>query len=279
MRLSVPKSSLLWSVQHSYAVASRKASLPILTNLLVRGKETGRVHLAATDLYLGIKTECDAQVEEGGTLAVGARTLYDIVKNMPEGEIHLQSKGAHQLEISCGRVRYCITTLTADDFPPLPNPEDANFFELPAQPLSRLIAQTSFAMSNDDTRPHLAAALLEIQGATMRMVATDGHRMAKAECTISGEVPEAELLMLVPHKGIHELKKMTDGSKSSRQSGAPTHVRVAQHGGLAFFQQQNLELSVKLVDGGFPPYDKIIPKEQNKRVVVDVGLRADIAIV
>lgn len=238
--------------------------MPILSNILMTAEGDSAVRLAATDLYLGVDAMTQGKVSQGGTVAVSARTLFDIVKNLPDGEVEWKLDGAHA-SIRCGKVEYRIPGMSGDDFPPLPSPEGGEFAELEADQVSTLIGLTQYSISADDTRPHLAGALFETDGKVLRMVTTDGHRLSKAESSM-GDASTASFSMLIPNKGIAELKRLIEDAKQEKKDGPPT-ISVAVVGGNAFFKRDGIQLSVKLADEQFPPYDKVIPQSQGRRAV------------
>jgi len=270
MELTIDKRSFLKGLARTHGVADRKSSMPILSNILLTTEDTNTLRLAATDLYLGVTATASAEIVSGGSIAVAARTLFDIVKNLPEGEVKWTVGANGAAEIKCGKVKYKIPGMAGDDFPPLPNPGRGEFVQLDAAHVGDLIAKTSYSMSNDDTRPHLAGALFEGDGKVLRMVTTDGHRLSKAEHKIEGD-SMLSFSMLVPNKGIGELKRLIEDVKSDhKKSGGETRaqVGVATTGGNAFFQGNDVLLSVKLADEQFPPYAKVIPQQQSRRVVM-----------
>jgi len=268
MELTIQKKSFLKGLARTHGVADRKSSMPILSNVLVSADGTGSVRLAATDLYLGVAAQVPAEVVKGGSVAVSARTLFDIVKNLPEGDITWTVGENQAAEIRCGKVRYKIPGMPGDDFPPLPNAGDATFAQLDASLLGELIGHTQYSMSADDTRPHLAGALFEGDGKLVRMVTTDGHRLSKAETRLPDGSPMLNFTMLVPNKGIAELKRLIEDAKTDAkgEEGAAT-IGIATTGGNAFFRRADVQLSVKLADEQFPPYAKVIPQKQDRRVV------------
>ena len=271
MDFTIRKRDFLRCLARTHAVADRKSSMPILSNVLIGSEGSDRLRLSATDLYLAVTAIAVAKIEKGGNVAISARTLFDIVKNLPEGDVQVSVGDNHACEIRCGKVRYRIPGMPDDEFPPLPLPEGATFAELDAVALGELIGLTQYSMSHDDTRPHLSGSLFEIGEGRLRLVTTDGHRLSKAEHATSAE---SEFTMLVPHKGITELRRMIDDAKvaakeaktESGEKATPT-VAVAKQGGHAFFVREGMSLSVKLADEQFPPYQKVIPKQQSKRVV------------
>lgn len=269
MELTIDKRSFLRGLARTHGVADRKSSMPILSNILLTTESTNSLRFAATDLYLGVSATAPAEVKSGGTIAVAARTLFDIVKNLPEGEVTWTVGPNGAAEIRCGKVKYKIPGLPGDDFPPLPSAGRAEFVELDAERVGDLISKTQYSMSTDDTRPHLSGALFEGDGKVMRMVTTDGHRLCKAEHKLEDGM--LNFTMLVPNKGIGELKKLIDDVKSeAKKSGSdtPPVIGIATTGGNAFFRGNDVSLSVKLADEQFPPYSKVIPQRQSRRVVL-----------
>ncbi len=268
MELTISKRSFLKGLARTHGVADRKSSMPILSNILLSTESTNALRLAATDLYLGVSALSEAQVTGGGSVAVAARTLFDIVKNLPDGDVKWSVGPNHAAEIRCGKVKYRIPGMPGDDFPPLPSAGRAEFVELDADAVGDLIARTHFSMSTDDTRPHLAGALFEGDGKVVRMVTTDGHRLSKAEHRFDGSM--LNFTMLVPNKGIGELKKLIDDLKADQKGkaeGERAKIGIATTGGNAFFRGSDVLLSVKLADEQFPPYAKVIPQQQKRRVV------------
>lgn len=266
MELSISKRDFLRGLARTHAVADRKSSMPILSNILLTTEGDDALRLSATDLYLGISAVAPAKVGTHGTVAVAARTLFDIVKNLPDGEVEFSVGDNQAASIQCGKVKYKIPGMPGEDFPPLPTAGDADFADFDAATLGELIGLTSYSMSFDDTRPHLAGTLFESEGLIARMVTTDGHRLSKAERKLDGDRPEFK--MLVPHKGVGELKRVIEDAKSDAKGGdTQAVVSVAETGGSAFFRRDGLVLSVKLADEQFPPYSRVIPAQGTKRVV------------
>lgn len=271
MELSISKKDFLRGLSRTHAVADRKSSMPILSNVLLSADDSGVLRLAATDLYLAVSASVEASIKRGGSVALSARTLFDIVKNLPEGEIKLQVDKNHALSLRSGKIKFRIPGMPGEDFPPLPSPGEGSFSELDASLLSQLIGLTQYSMSSDDTRPHLAGTLFESDGKLVRMVSTDGHRLSKAEANIEAG---ATFVMLVPQKGIAELKRLIEDVRSDKK-GEKVSLGVATVGGSAFFRGNDVLLSVKLADEQFPPYSKVIPSSSSRRVVAARELLVD----
>lgn len=276
MHLVIQKRNFLRSLARTHSVADRKSSMPILSNILLSSDGPKTLRLAATDLYLSVTANTQADVKAPGTIALSARTLFDIVKSLPEGELSLQLVGNHAAEIRSGKVRFKIPGMPGQEFPSLPSPGAAEFSALEAEELGKLMALTHYSMSGDDTRPHLACALFEGEGRSVRMVTTDGHRLSKAEykqAEDSRKLPGFS--MLVPSKGIAELRRLVEEARAERQKGEenkPSIIEVATAGGSAFFRREDAVLSIKLVDEQFPPYNKVIPSSGSRSIGVSRAL-------
>jgi len=249
--------------------------MPILSNILLSTDGPKTLRLAATDLYLSVTAVANAEVKAPGTIALSAKTLFEIVKSLPEGELSLEVVKNHSAEIRSGKVRFKIPGMPGQEFPALPNPGAAEFAALEAEDLGKLVALTHYSMSADDTRPHLACALFEGEGRTVRMVTTDGHRLSKAEYMLSEESRKLPAFsMLVPSKGIAELRRLVEEARADRAKteDKPSTIEVATSGGSAFFRREDAVLSVKLVDEQFPPYNKVIPTSATRSIGVSRAL-------
>lgn len=272
MELTIGKKDFVRSLARTHSVADRKSSMPILSTILLSSEDKKTLRFAATDLYLSVTASCSAEVSRPGITALPAKTLFDIAKNLPEGELSLKSLDNHAVEIRSGRVRFKIPAMPGQDFPTLPSASGLELTELAAEDLGRLIALTHYSMSSDETRPHLSGALLEGDGKIVRMVTTDGHRLSKAEYRQREGGKMLNFQMLVPQKGIGELRRLIDEIKGSgkgpnAEEGGAT-LGIAHAAGNAFFRHDDVLLSVKLADEQFPPYGKVIPKSAQRRIVL-----------
>jgi DNA polymerase III subunit beta len=288
MELSISKRDFLRGLARTHAVADRKSSMPILSNVLLSADDSGLLRFAATDLYLAVSASAEADIKRPGTVALSARTLFDIVKNLPEGEVKLGIDKHNAVQLRSGKIKFRIPGMPGEDFPSLPSPGESGFAELDANVLAQLIALTQYSMSSDDTRPHLAGTLFECDGQSVRMVTTDGHRLSKSEASCEAS---SSFSILVPQKGVLELKRLLEDAKSERrpptdkaaekspERGKPGDERatigVATVGGSVFFRGHDVQLSVKLADEQFPPYAKVIPQSHSRRVVASRELLVD----
>lgn len=279
MELTVSKKDLLKLVTRMQGVAERKSTMPVLSNVLLSVDGPNALRLSATDLYLATAGKVHAEVSKGGSIAVPAKDLFERVKMMPDGPIHLatQDNSTTTLKAAGSARRYTLRGMPGDDFPPLPVPaEGAPTLALDVEVLQQLIAKTHFSISTDETRAHLNSALFEWDGDIVRMVTTDGHRLSKLEVHVTGR--QASATMLIPLKAIHELRRLCDeamlDAKDAGKDIKP-QIQITQSGSSAFFQGAGMTFSVKLVDAQFPPYSQVIPQNSDKTVRVPRAAFAD----
>jgi DNA polymerase III subunit beta len=253
-------------------IAERKGTMPILACVRMTAA-AGRLTLEATNLYQSLTGSIVAvEVDVPGSVAVSAKDLLDRVKLMPDGPLLLEVKDNVQLTLKTkgSARRYTLRGMPGEDFPPMPKPDErAIAAGIPAGLLRRLIARTHFAVSTDETRAHLNSALLEWEGERMRMVATDGHRLAMADAQIDGR--SGSSTMLLPLKALHEIARLCDevaasddGTTEGTSAGA--ELELLQSGPMAFFRSGDSMFGVKTVDATFPPYMQVIPKSSARTV-------------
>jgi hypothetical protein len=208
-----------------------------------------------------------AEVNKGGSIAVPAKDLFERVKMMPDGPIHVAThdNSTTTLKAAGTARRYTLRGMPGDDFPPLPAPaEGAPTLAMDVEVLQQLIAKTHFSISTDETRAHLNSALFEWDGDIVRMVTTDGHRLSKMEVQVTGR--QASATMLIPLKAVQELRRICDEAldetpaKDAAKDVARPQLQITQSGSSAFFQGAGMTFSVKLVDAQFPPYSQVIPQ-------------------
>jgi DNA polymerase-3 subunit beta len=257
MQLKISKRELERLVGRCQGVADKKSTMPILGNILLEATKPDQLRLAATDLYLSVSGVAHAEVMREGSIAVGARDLFERVRRMPDGSITITTNDNASMTLQAvGQPRrYTLHGIPGEDFPALPEPAETSVpLELQVDTLHRLIAATYFSISQDETRLHLNSALFEWEGDTVRMVTTDGHRLSKMEC--KGEASPVATTMLIPQKGILELKRLCEEAKSDGQQ----KLVIRQNEPTAFFDLVGVQFGVKLVDAQFPPYDQVIPQ-------------------
>jgi DNA polymerase-3 subunit beta len=265
MKVTVERAELLKSLGHVHRVVERRNTIPILANVLVRA-ENGQLSMKATDLDLEVTDSIPAEVGPVGATTVPAHMLYDIVRKMPEGtQIVIEGSGDRAvLSIRAGRSRFLLQTLPESDFPDLAAGAMLNSFKLAAADLKRLIDKTQFAISTEETRYYLNGIYLHTardgKAATLRAVATDGHRLAQVELPL----PQGASGMpgiIVPRKTVNEVQRLIETGEGE--------VAIELSAGKIRFTIGNVVLTSKLIDGTFPDYGRVIPAHNEKLLTVD----------
>ena len=265
MKVTVERAQLLKSLGHVHRVVERRNTIPILGNVLVRA-ENAKLSLKATDLDLEVTETLAAETGTGGSTTVPAHMFYDIVRKLPDGaQIVLEGDGDRSvLAIRAGRSRFTLQTLPESDFPDLAAGDMTHSFTLAAADVKRLIDRTQFAISTEETRYYLNGIYLHAAGsakaATLRAVATDGHRLAQIDCAL----PKGAAGMpgvIVPRKTVGEVQRLIEDTE------AEVAIELSQ--GKIRFTIGNVVLTSKLIDGTFPDYGRVIPQNNDKELIVD----------
>lgn len=253
--LTAPRNAILAPLQAVSGVIARSSTLPILANVLLKRSTTGVVSFLAsnTEIQLTTSTSFGSEDDDFGE-TLEAKKLVDILRALPnDAEVKLKFDGS-KATLQSGRSRFTLQTLPAEDFPTISVPErfDASF-ELPASVLSRLLHSVSFASAAQDIRYYLNGVLLELDGANVRAVATDGHRMAVCEAKVEGEGLEPRQA-IIPGKTVAELLRLLDADSDDS-------VSIGMNGTQASFEFGNVAMVSKLIEGKFPDYQRVIPKD------------------
>lgn len=260
MEIKIAKKEILKGLGLIQGIVERKTTMPILNNALLEASGKG-LSITATDLEVGLHCLMPADVTSKGRVAVHARSLYDIVRNLPEGSVHFVVIDRNWIEIECGKSKYKIVGLGADEFPALPIKGEGSTWKMDGHILAGMIEKTSFAMSTDETRFNLNGVYLDVvkkgDETALKMVATDGHRLSIVERP-AGSKCGAPRSIIIPRKGVVELKKLIESSEEELDLWMDVKHLIAYSG--------NVTLVIRLIDGQYPPYEQVVPKE-SKRVV------------
>lgn len=248
------RDSLLKPLHVVSGIVERRQTLPILANILLR-KEGESVSFTATDLEIQIQTQADfGGGKENVATTVSARKLVDILRALPEADVSLSLSGK-KLTVQSGKSRFNLQTLAADEFPTVAQAEFSTDFVLSAATLKYLLTMVHFSMAAQDIRYYLNGMLLVVDGATVRAVATDGHRLALCEVTRSGDTA-GRVEAIIPRKTILELSRLLPDSEET--------VRVQVAANQVKFSFGTIALVSKLVEGKFPDYTKVVPVGNTK---------------
>ncbi len=257
--LKAPQQKLLETLQSVAGIVERRHTLPILANVLLR-KTGGEVEFTTSDLEIQVRTHGTLDGDAGDfATTVGARKLIDILRSLPADQVVTLSAAANKLTLTGGKSRFTLQTLPAEDFP-LVN-ESAEFgpaFSVPQKTLKTLINQVHFAMAVHDIRYYLNGILFVAEGKQLTLVATDGHRLGLAQAQLETDIPKQEVIL--PRKTVLELQRLL------KDEDTPIEMRFA--GNQARFNFSGLEFVTKLVEGKFPDYNRVIPKNHQNAVIL-----------
>lgn len=257
--LKAPQEKLLAALQAVAGIVERRHTLPILANVLMR-KTGDAIELTTSDLEIQVRTTAELGGDAGQlSTTVGARKLIDILRSLPADQVVTLTAAQNKLTLQGGKSRFTLQTLPADDFP-LVN-EAADFgpaFSVPQKALKGLINQVHFAMAVHDIRYYLNGILFVAEGNTLTLVATDGHRLALAQATLESDIPKQEVIL--PRKTVLELQRLL------KDEDTPIEMRFA--GNQAKFSFSGMEFVTKLVEGKFPDYNRVIPKNHKNAVTL-----------
>lgn len=260
MKMTVRTTELTRALYRVQGVADKKSTMPILAHVLLEASSEGRLTVSATDLDVGISGTYHADVKVPGSVAVHARQLFDIVKSLSGEQISFERQENFWLELSCGSSRFRLVGMAPDEFPALPAYGQVKTFRLPAAMLIEMIDQTIFCVSTDDNRHNLSGVYcIRPDEKTLRMVSTDGHRLALSERQLEVTVPFTEGV-IVPRKGFQELRRVIADSSEKLDE---VELGFSQNSGL--LRAGSVTLSTRLVEGQFPDYEQVIPREATKR--------------
>lgn len=265
MKFSVVKETLLKQLQLVVGVVERRQTLPVLSNVLVK-LEDKRLAITGTDLEVEILSQ--ENINDPGLIAgettLPARKLLDICRSLPDEAQLNFSCDNQRATISSGRSRFTLATMPANEFPSVDGGNGNLEFECPSEQIKYIIDKTAFAMAHQDVRYYLNGMLWEASEGQLRAVATDGHRLAMT--TLEVPVNQAEKIQsILPRKGVVELSRLLGDQEQVVVSLGDNHIRVTSQG---------FEFTSKLVDGAYPDYDRVLPKDGNLKIVGDVeGLR------
>ena len=260
MKLTLERSALLKGLSHVQSVVERRNTIPILSNVLMGG-DGGQLTLVATDLDIEVSETVEAGVDAPGQVTAPAHTLYDIVRKLPDGaQVQLTINNDDRLDVDAGPAHFTLPLLPSGDFPKMTADGLDTAFSLPASDLKRLIDKTRFAISTEETRYYLNGIYLHARDGLLRAVATDGHRLALAEQPLP-DGADSMPGVIIPRKTIAELRKLIDGTDSD--------VQVTVSESKIRFRTGTVVLTSKLIDGTFPDYERVIPRNNAKELVLD----------
>jgi DNA polymerase-3 subunit beta len=258
MRFTISREKLQEGLTAVTATIPAKTTLPVLANILVETTEKG-IRLSGTDLDIAVSTEVAADVEAQGAITIPAKKLSEIARELPPSPVKMAAAGEQRVTLDCGRSHFKILGLPKDEFPSFPAVRFNESWRIRSGELQKLISHTSFAVSTEESRPILNGVLWELRPEMMRMVATNGHRLAKMELPIkTASAPSSDLI--VPPKALEQVRRLFPEDEELEIARGENHLG---------FRSPFTSVFTRLIEGPYPPYDQVIPRDNNRIAVAD----------
>ena len=265
MKIRISREALTDELFKLQGVVSQRSTLAILSNALLEA-EDGMLTLHATDLDTSVSTSCECEVLEEGRVTLQAKRFYDIVKNLEDEELTVEAEENFWVQIVSGDVDCRLVGTHPEDFPQILDTRDVSLYPIGTTRLLDMIEKTLFSVSTDDARANLTGAFFRVTDESFLMVSTDGHRLTKIEATpeefdTSADFPQVLTEgIIIPRKGLSELKRTVDPKGAELSFGIVENSIVFKHGPMS--------LSVRLIEGTFPDFTQVLPKESDSKAVV-----------
>jgi DNA polymerase-3 subunit beta len=272
MKLSISKSALQRGLARIQSLVEKRNTMPILANVYLAATDDasgGALELSATDLEVGVRSSCPAAVARSGCITASARKLYEIVRELPDDSVQLEVSPNAYLSIRCARADFTLAGNLADEYPTLPTASPDCLTTVPALVLAEMIERTIYAASTDETRYNLNGVYFEYlnERQKLRMVATDGHRLAYVDRNLGTPFEGLEEGVIIPRKGLLELKRLVDEEDADE-------LQIGFEGNNGLVQKHGVTLVMRLIEGEFPNYRQVIPRQLKHQLIVPVeGLR------
>ena len=258
MKLTITREQLQEGLVAVAASVPAKTTLPVLSNVLLEAGLDG-LRLSGTDLDIAVSTSVAASVEEEGAITLPARKLVEIVRELPSASIRLASAGEQRVTIECGRSRFKLLGLPREEFPAFPAVDFSGGWKVTAKDLHNLISHVAFAASTEESRPILNGVLWELRSERMRMVATNGHRLARMDIPVAGGGGE-EADLIVPPKALEQIRRLFKPEDEVEIAKTENHLG---------FRSSNTQVFTRLIEGPYPNYEQVIPRENDKVATAD----------
>ncbi len=240
-------------------IVEKKSTIPVLSNILIESVGENNIRIVGTDLDVTIRCEAGADIKKAGSMCIQARKLFDIVRLLPDADVHFTKDENEWVKLNCGKSNFRLAGVSREQFPEVPNFKSAPM-KLSADIFNHFIQNTAFAITNEQSRFTLSGAKFMIDGGMARMVTTDGHRLAFIEKKLNTEAAEV-MDALIPKKALMELTKIARDAKGEVSFGEdPNHI---------YFEVNGRLLITRKLSGTFPNYEMVIPKDNDKKAIFD----------
>jgi DNA polymerase-3 subunit beta len=258
MKFTITREKLHEGLQHVAASVPTKTTLPVLANILVEASKDG-LRLSGTDLDISVSTTIPASVDQEGATTLPARKLVEIVRELPNAAIRMTSSGEQRATIECGKSKFKLLGLSRDEFPAFPSVKFEGGWKVAAKDLQKMIGHVAFAASTEESRPILNGVLWELRSDRMRMVATNGHRLARMDVPTSGQ-GGGQADLIIPPKALDQIRKLFDGEDEIEIGKSDNHLG---------FRSTTTQIYTRLIEGPYPNYEQVIPRENDKSLTAD----------
>ena len=258
MKLTITREQLQEGLVAVAASVPAKTTLPILSNILLEATRDG-IRLSGTDLDIAVSTTVSAQVDQEGAITLPARKLVEIVRELPNAAIRLTASGEQRVSIECGRSKFRLLGLPREEFPAFPGVKFEGGWRAASKDLQKLIAHVAFAASTEESRPILNGVLWELRPDRMRMVATNGHRLARMDVPTSAS-GTANADLIVPPKALEQIRRLFDADEDVEIARSENHLG---------FRTPGTQVYTRLIEGPYPTYEQVIPRENDKAATAD----------
>lgn len=258
MKLKVEKDDLMLGIQRVQNIVSTKVTLPILSNILTEVYKD-KLKLNATDLDIGISCEIPVESVEEGGITIPAKRFGDIVRELPSGNVTIHAKKNSQIDIEGVNCRFKLSGLPKDEYPKFPEFKDKEVIQIDQGVLKEIFRLTSFAVSHEESRYVLNGLLFEIQGDMIRVVATDGRRLAKIEKKLLKHTKK-EVKVVIPIKAVQEI------NRNLNDEGVVSFVVGVNQ---VLFDIEGILIATRIIEGDFPNYNQVIPKESKNKITIN----------
>ncbi|MBD3378255.1 DNA polymerase III subunit beta [candidate division KSB1 bacterium] len=262
MNFTISKSEFYAALQKVIGVVPQKTTISILTCILI-DLDGDRLNLTGTDLEISVTTSLTVNASDDGTVAVPARLLSEIVRELPDVPLVIFSESGNKLVIKTEKGEYKISTQPKEDFPKITVEEGSLSFEIQGQLLARMTNKTLFAVSTDELRPALTGINMEILPSELRFVATDGHRLSKIICNNFSSPVDEQRNLIIPTKTLNLLLRNVNDDMVVNVQIGEDHI---------VYSLENATIYSKLINGTYPNYERVIPNNNDKRLVMDKDL-------
>jgi len=258
MRLTISREKLQEGLNAVTASIPAKTTLPVLANILVETTERG-IKLSGTDLDIAVSTEVAADVETAGAVTIPAKKLSEIARELPPAPVKIAAIGEQRITLECGRSKFKLLGLPRDEFPTFPSVQFGESWRIKSGDLQKLISHTAFAVSTEESRPILNGVLWELRPDRMSMVATNGHRLAKMNISITSETAPSNDL-IVPPKALEQVRRLFPAEEELEIGRGENHIG---------FRSPFTAVYTRLIEGPYPNYEQVIPKDNDRIAIAD----------